>query len=108
MIQVIATPSSYTSSIYVIFNDNEYVEKYELYRDGVKIAESVNEEGKSDFVRPTTFDHDHSTNLFRKETNHQFMYEDTKVNKFREYAYQVKYYHAETEYTSNVVYATLQ
>lgn len=108
MIQVIATPCSYTNSIHVVFNDNEYVDKYELYRDGVKIAESENEDGKSDFSRPTMFDHDKGTNLFRKESNHQLMYEDANVVRFHEYAYQVKYYHAGTPWSSNIVYATLQ
>ncbi len=108
MIRVTATPSGYTGSIYVVFDKNDYINKYELYRDGVKIAESENAEGKSDFCQPTVFDHDHHTNLFRKKSTHQLMYEDTNVAKFRQYAYHVRYYHGETPWDSNIVYATLQ
>lgn len=108
MVKVIATPLSYTNSVHVVFNENECISKYELYRDGVKIATSENEEGKSDFSRPTVFDHDHHTNLFRKESNHQLMYKDTSVARFREYAYQVIYWRDDMSWSSNIAFVTLQ
>ena len=107
MIQVRATASSYTSKIYVVFDKHEYVDKYELYRDGIKIAE-YDKENRSDFAQPTLFDHDHHTNLFRKESTHQLMYEDSDVRKFREYSYCVKYYHDNESWNTNMVHITLQ
>lgn len=101
MFKVHASASSYTNTIYIVFDSKEYIDRYELYRDGVKIADSG-------FVRPFMFDHDHHTNLFRKESNHKLMYEDIDVAKFREYSYYVKYYSRENSWNSNTVYVTLQ
>ena len=107
MIQVKATASSYTNKIYVVFDKHEYVDKYELYRDGVKVAE-YDETNQSAFAQPTLFDHDHHTNLFKKESSHQLMYEDADVRRYREYSYSVKYYHGDESWNTNMVHITLQ
>lgn len=107
MIEVKAVASAYTGSIYVVFNENKIVDKYELYRNGELIA-ATGETDYGPFERPTLFDHDHHTNLFRKDSNHQLMYEDIDVAKFKEYSYYVKYYYNNGEWNSNTVYITLQ
>lgn len=63
---------------------------YELYRDGNLIASSLNEDGTENFKQPELFDHDHNTNLFRKDSTHKLMYTDNDVNTYREYMYYVK------------------
>lgn len=108
MTQMHATASSYTNKIYVVFSEEEHVDKYEVYRDGVKIAEYDTASKLSDFEHPTLFDHDHHTNLFRKESNHQLMYEDGDISRFREYSYYVKYYRGDASWNTNTVYVSLQ
>ena len=88
MLQMRAVPCSYTSEIYVIFDKLERVNKYELYKNGVKIAE-FDKTNMSDLVQPTLFDHDHHTNLFKKDSTHQLMFVDTAIQKFQTYDYQV-------------------
>lgn len=88
MLQIKAIPCSYTNKIYVIFDKLEHINRYELYKNGVKIAE-YDSANVSDFVQPTLFDHDHHTNLFKKDSVHKLMFTDTAVQKFQTYDYQV-------------------
>lgn len=105
MIHVHAVASDYTKTIYIIFNENEYVDKYELYRNGQLIAETA-KDSFGDFKRPTMFDNDHHTNLFVKNSNHELMYEDAGVDGLT-YSYYVKYYHGDNAWNSNTVYIGL-
>lgn len=114
MVRVHATGVSYTNSIFVVFDDVEGIERYELYRDGEKIAESAPATSEDSeqiafpgFEKPTVFDHDKHTNLFRKNSNHELMFEDVNVRRFHQYGYRVKYYFNDGEYISNTVYITL-
>ena len=61
---------------------------FEINRNGETIASSFFEE-PSEFVQPTVFDHDHHTNLFKKESTHQLMYIDESVCKYQNYTYEV-------------------
>jgi hypothetical protein len=79
----------------------QYFDKYELYRNGVLIGE------QDSFERPTVFDHDHHTNLFKKDSGHQLMYTDEDVKTFTVYQYQVKGYHGNDVHESEVAHITL-
>lgn len=59
---------------------------YEVYRDGKLIASTAL---GSEFVSPTLFDHDHHTNLFKKDSTHMLMYVDEDVHKYQHYTYKV-------------------
>lgn len=114
MIKLKAVPTTYTKSIYVIFDENDYIDKYEIYRNDNLIGTYTkddlhfNHQGESgEIVRPCMFDRDHHTNLFFKDSNHQWMYEDKNIQMYQEYKYYVKYYHENHEETTNVVYVTL-
>lgn len=94
-IEMYALVLSYAKKIYVIWNQCDYFDKYELYRDGVLIGET-REKDFGPFKRPTVFDTDHHTNLFRKKSSGQLMYEDEDIKSFVEYEYEIKAYRKDT------------
>ena len=115
MIELKAIASSYTKSIYVIFGENDYIDKYEIYRNDTLIGTYLKEElhfnhqgEDGELVRPCMFDRDHHTNLFFKDSNHQWMYEDKNVKMYQEYKYYVKYYHGDYSENTEIDYVTLQ
>lgn len=61
---------------------------YEIYRNNNLIASSLSED-KAVFEQPTMFDHDHHTNLFRKDSTDKLMYTDEKIQKYQKYEYKV-------------------
>ena len=63
---------------------------YEIYRDNNLIASSlVEDETKVIFEQPTLFDHDHHTNLFRKDSTYKLMYVDVSVKSYEYHTYKV-------------------
>lgn len=116
MIDIKVVASCYTSSIYVIFGENDYIDKYELYKND-KLLDTFtkdthitefNHQGETDIIsRPCLFDHDKHTNLFWKDSNHQWMYDDKDVNKYQEYSYYIKYYHGDQSWNTDTKYVTL-
>ena len=115
MINLKAVAVSYTRTIYVIFDENDYIDKYELYRNDVLINTYVkndlhfnHQEEDGELTRPCVFDRDHHTNLFFKNSNHEWMYKDTDLDLFQEYKYCIKCYHNDTEIDSKIAYATLK
>ena len=80
-----------TGKIYVVWEipyDSKLV-TYEVYRNGVLIAFSPDSDGNNLFVQPTMFDHDHHTNLFKKDSIFKLMYIDENVNKYQNYEYKI-------------------
>lgn len=88
--QAIAISNGYMSGkVYVIWEiPHDKITGYEVYRDGVCIASSLIDDG-DEFVPPTMFDHDHQTNLFKKDSHFKLMFVDENVNRYQEYKYQV-------------------
>jgi len=78
-------------TVYVIWDiPHDGINSYQLYRDNVLIADSTNPEQTKLFQNPTLFDHDHGTNLFRKNTKHQLIYTDVNnIQKYQKYEYHV-------------------
>lgn len=89
--QAIAISNGYTTGkVYVIWEiPHDKISGYEIYRDGQRIASSLDEDGDKLFEPPTMFDHDHQTNLFRKDSRNKLMYTDEKVQKYQNYKYEV-------------------
>ena len=89
--QAIALSNGYTSGkIYVIWEiPHDKINGFEIYRDGKLIASSLDKDGLHTFISPTMFDHDHHTNLFRKDSIFKLMYIDEDVYKYQKYEYQV-------------------
>lgn len=85
-----AISNGYTSGkVYIIWEiPHGNISGYEIDRNGVTIASSFTEE-PAEFVGPTLFDHDHHTNLFRKESHKQLMFVDENVQPYQKYEYQV-------------------
>lgn len=115
MINLKAVAVSYTRTIYVIFDENDYIDKYELYRNDVLINTYAkddlhfnHQEEDGELIRPCVFDRDHHTNLFFKNSNHEWMYKDTDLDSFQEYKYCIKCYHNDAEIDSKIAYATLK
>lgn len=78
-------------TVHVIFETPYYgVTSYQLYRDGVLIADSSNEEQAELFQHPTMFDRSHGTNLFKSDIGHKLIYSDKIPNAYQQYEYQVK------------------
>lgn len=68
----------------------EHFNSFELYRDGELIAKSTNrEETHEIFEHPHPLDHDHCTNLFRKDSPYKLWYRDEGVQRFQTYTYKV-------------------
>lgn len=91
-----------TGKVFIIWDiPHDKINRYEVWRDDVMIAEiNLDEETvippihedlekAEPFVHPCLFDHDHHTNLFWKESNHQLMYVDETVVRYQEYKYHV-------------------
>jgi hypothetical protein len=89
--QAIAISNGYTTGkVYIIWEiPHDKINGFEIYRDGKLIASSLQEEGLHVFVPPTMFDHDHQTNLFRKDSPYKLMYVDENVYTYQHYEYQV-------------------
>ncbi len=90
--QTVTISNGYTSGkVYVIWeilHDN--ITGYEVFRDGVLIASSLPDaENPVTFEHPTMFDHDHGTNLFKKDSTHKLMFIDETVQQYQYYTYQV-------------------
>lgn len=64
---------------------------YAVHRDGKVIADNStsDEQNKDIFVHPTLFDHDHGTNLFKKDSTHKLMYTDQSVSRYQHYHYHI-------------------
>jgi hypothetical protein len=88
--QAKAISNGYTSGkVYIIWEiPHDKISGYEIDRNGITIASSFLEE-PSEFIQPTMFDHDHHTNLFRKDSTKQLMFIDENVQPYQEYEYQV-------------------
>lgn len=74
----------------------EEMDIYEVYKDGVLAAST---ETGEDIKQPHEFDHDHYTNLFRKKSTRQLMYQDTDVRKFEHHTYSVTGYRKDSSGT---------
>ena len=85
-----AISNGYTSGkVYIIWDiPHGNINGYEIERNGVVVASSLAEE-PTEFVSPTLFDHDHHTNLFKKDSTHQLMFVDENVYPYQRYEYQV-------------------
>lgn len=88
--QAIAISNGYTSGkVYIIWEiPHENINGYEIDRDGKTIASSFFEE-PTEFIQPTMFDHDHHTNLFKKDSTRKLMFIDENVKPYQEYEYQI-------------------
>lgn len=76
-----------SGNVYVIWDiPHDSITDYEIYRDGNLIAST---EMGSEFVSPTLFDHDHHTNLFKKDSANKLMYVDENVHQYQHYTYKV-------------------
>jgi hypothetical protein len=114
--QVRAISNGYTAGkVYVIWEiPHDKITGYEIYRDGKVIASSLEEGELKLFTQPTMFDHDHNTNLFKKESRNQLMYIDENVHQYQKYTYEVSAFrqdeHGDVVETihSNPVYVTAQ
>lgn len=89
--KAIGISNPYTSGkVYIIWDiPHDKINGFEIYRDNELIATSFSEEGLHVFIPPTMFDHDHHTNLFKKDSTHQLMYVDEDVYKYQHYEYKV-------------------
>lgn len=89
--QAIAISNGYTTGkVYIIWEiPHDKINGFEIYRDGNLIATSFSEEGLKVFIPPTMFDHDHQTNLFKKDSHFKLMYIDENVYKYQKYEYKV-------------------
>ena len=88
--EAIAISNGYMAGkVYVVWEvPHDNITGYEIYRDDICIASSLIEEGDK-FVAPTIFDHDHQTNLFKKDSHFKLMFVDEKVSRYQEYKYQI-------------------
>lgn len=69
---------------------HENYNSFELFRDGERIAYSSNREETHEFFEhPHPFDHDHCTNLFRKDSPYKLWFKDEGVQRFQTYTYHV-------------------
>lgn len=90
--QAIAISNGYTSGkVYIIWEiPHDNITGYEVFRDNVLIASSLPDASEvTKFEHPTMFDHDHHTNLFKKDSTAKLMFTDEHVNKYQSYEYQV-------------------
>jgi hypothetical protein len=90
--KAIAISNGYTSGkVYVIWDiPHDGITGYEVFRDGTLIATSLPDaETPVVFENPTMFDHDHHTNLFKKDSTHKLMFVDDAVHQYQAYTYQV-------------------
>jgi len=65
------------------------INRYTIYRDDVPIVTGNINDEDFPFEHPTPFDRDHHTNLFFKDSPHQYMYIDRNIYKHQYYKYQV-------------------
>ena len=87
--RAIVISNSYTGKIYVVWDiPHDNISGYEVIRNGKVIASSFLEE-PSEFTSPTMFDHDHHTNLFKKDSLRQLMFVDENVQPYQQYEYRV-------------------
>lgn len=87
--RAIAMSNGYTGKIYVIWDiPHDNVSGYEVIRNGKIIASSFSEE-PAEFIHPTMFDHDHHTNLFKKDSLRQLMFVDENIQAYQKYEYRV-------------------
>lgn len=113
MFEAKALASGYTGKIYIVWDKvHDNINKFEIYRNDSLISESTLDIQWEPFEQPTIFDHDHHTNLFKKDSTHQLMFTDESINKYQQYTYYVKAYRIEgdiikEEYTSDIMYVTL-
>lgn len=76
--------------VYLVWDiPHDKINSYQVYRNGILLADSTNPEQANLFKKPTVFDHDHWTNLFRKITSHQMMFLDEGTHKYQKYKYHV-------------------
>lgn len=90
--RVIGISTGYTPGVYIIWEvPHENITGYEVYRNEQMIASSLleSEEERAEFVQPTVFDHDHQTNLFKKDSIFKLMYVDEDVHRHQFYEYKV-------------------
>ena len=89
--QAIAISNGYTTGkVYIIWEiPHDNITGFEIYRDNKLIATSFSEESLRVFIPPTMFDHDHQTNLFKKDSHFKLMYIDENVWKYQQYEYKV-------------------
>jgi hypothetical protein len=73
-------------TVYICWEKISGLSGYEVFRDGVKIADS----DENEFVRPYEFDNDHHTELFVDQSSHHWLrFRDTDVKNFTHYSYRV-------------------
>lgn len=88
--QAIAISNGNTNKIYVIWEiPHDGINRYEVYRNGVLVAFSASDiepEGV-EFEHPTLFDHDHHTNLFKKDSTFKLMFTDESIKRYQTYEY---------------------
>lgn len=87
---------SYLKEVHVIWPiPHEYINKYEVYRDDILIAEFDKvQEGPTggEENHPVFYDHDKHTNLFWKDSLHKVWFKDENVQDHQKYVYLVKAY----------------
>ena len=88
--KAIGISNPYTSGkVYIIWEiPHDKITGYEIYRNNILIASSLKEEPDV-FTHPTLFDHDHHTNLFKKDSTHKLMYVDESIDRYQHYEYKV-------------------
>lgn len=78
-----------SGKVYIIWEvPHDKITGYEVIRNGVVIASSLLG-NSAEFVQPTLFDHDHHTNLFRKDSTNKLMFVDETIQRYQHYEYQV-------------------
>ena len=88
--RAIAISNGYMSGkVYIVWEiPHDKITGFEVKRNDAVIASSSTED-KNIFVSPTMFDHDHQTNLFKKDSHFKLMYVDENVHRYQEYKYSV-------------------
>ena len=72
-------------TVYICWEKISGLSGYEVFRDGVKIADS----DENEFIRPYEFDNDHHTELYKPATRNWLYFKDHNVQDLQRYKYQV-------------------
>lgn len=73
-------------AVYICWEKINGIEEYRIYRDGIEIANSNDNE----FVRPYVFDNDHHTELFKPATRNWLYFMDFYIQDFQAYRYHIE------------------
>lgn len=111
MIEAHVVNSAYMNNVYVVWEIPWHAVKYILYRNDEIIAETpeeITEETPNPFERPTIFDHDHHTELFKPGSRNLLCYVDNDIRRYVTYKYQLKviYDNEQEEFSDELMITT--